>query len=112
MPRPDRDQAIRLVRRTQIDRQARGLASGTAAFYAKKLRYLVVFLEAQGVQDVQHVTPTLLRKYLVHRSSAPDLTTPQRLALDLTHQAPTSARSTFSEFPAIRVPMLPPHGLT
>jgi integrase/recombinase XerD len=70
-------QGIRLVRETVlqhdvtaflVDRAARGLAQGTLEYYRKKLTYLQTYLESRGVDDVQDVTPDLLRHYLVDLS--------------------------------------------
>ena len=48
-----------------IDRQARGLSPRTVGFYRDELRYLLTYLEGQGVTEVLQVTPNLLRKYLL-----------------------------------------------
>ena len=43
------------------------------------------------------------------QSSAPDLTTPQGVALDLAHQGQASTRWTLAELPSIRVHTPLPH---
>jgi site-specific recombinase XerD len=75
MSQPQREQLIRLVSQSQlaheiaafaIDCQARGLSPRTVEFYADELRYLRGYLESQQVSSVQHITPTLLRGYLLY----------------------------------------------
>jgi site-specific recombinase XerD len=75
MPQLRRDQLIRLVPRSElaheiaafvIDCQARGLSPRTAELYADELCCLRTLLEAQRVNLVEHITPTLLRSYLLH----------------------------------------------
>lgn len=48
-----------------IDRQARGLSPQTVTLYRRKLRPLLAFLKAQGVREVEDITPDLLRRYLL-----------------------------------------------
>ncbi len=48
-----------------IDREARGLSPRTIGFYRDELRYLQMYLEGQGVDDVLEVTADLLREYIL-----------------------------------------------
>jgi site-specific recombinase XerD len=76
-PKSEQGIRLRLVARSTldrdvtaflVDRQARGLSTGTVEFYAKKLRYLQAYLERRGVQHVQDATPPLLREYILDLS--------------------------------------------
>lgn len=49
-----------------IDRKARGLAQGTLRFYRIKLKLFNDFCETQVVTQINQITPTLLRHYLLY----------------------------------------------
>ena len=48
-----------------LDRRVRGLALGTLRFYRQKLALFQSFCEEQGVSLVSHLSPTLIRQYLL-----------------------------------------------
>jgi integrase/recombinase XerC/integrase/recombinase XerD len=52
-----------------IDRQARGLATGTVRFYEQKLAHLTRFMAGLGLTEVEQVTPRLLRQLLLQFSA-------------------------------------------
>ncbi len=51
-----------------VDRQARGLTKRTIQYYSDELRYLLEFLESQGVRSLQAISTNHLRQYLLHLS--------------------------------------------
>lgn len=69
------DQLIRPVPRNDfsldvaaflVDRKARSLSLRTIEFYDDELRYLQVFLDDLGIDEVRKLTPNHLRSYLLH----------------------------------------------
>jgi integrase/recombinase XerD len=77
MPRTAHAQGIRLLPRDEIslevdafliDRQARGLSSGTVAFYRKKLTLWHNLFVRMGLSDVQAFTPQHIRRGLLELS--------------------------------------------
>jgi site-specific recombinase XerD len=60
--KPDLDREVEAF---LIDRQARGLASGTLRFYTQKLAHLQTYLSSQGITTVEGITAPLLRRFLL-----------------------------------------------
>jgi integrase/recombinase XerD len=48
-----------------IDRKARGLSKGTLHFYRTKLKLFLDFCETQVVNQIEQITPTLIRQYIL-----------------------------------------------
>jgi integrase/recombinase XerC len=48
-----------------IDRQARGLSSGTMMFYRQKLKLFVDYCESREIKRMEQATPTELRLFLI-----------------------------------------------
>lgn len=46
------------------DRKAQGLAKGTLIFYREKLKIFTDFAYKEGVEDVFHITPDLIRRFI------------------------------------------------
>ena len=53
------------IREFLIDREARGLSELTLVWYRQQLGHLRAFLIGRGVTAVEHLTPSLLRSYLI-----------------------------------------------
>jgi len=49
-----------------IDRKVRGCAKGTLEFYLYKLRTFSDFCETQLIKNISHITPQLIRQYLLY----------------------------------------------
>ena len=65
MVEPGREGLWREMEEFIIDRQSRGHAPGTIAYYRRCLRYWADFLGEQGVESVQETTPSHVRRFLV-----------------------------------------------
>ncbi|MGD8751748.1 MAG: phage integrase N-terminal SAM-like domain-containing protein, partial [Anaerolineales bacterium] len=48
-----------------IDRKARGLSKGTLRFYRTKLKLFLDFCETQVVNQIEQITTTLIRQYIL-----------------------------------------------
>ena len=49
-----------------MDRKAQGFSKGTLHFYKYKLKLFVDYCQAQVVTHIPHITPNLIRSYLLH----------------------------------------------
>jgi site-specific recombinase XerD len=74
MSKSAQGQLIRLVHKSElardvqsfvIDRQARGLSPRTIEFYSEELHFWQTYLECQGLNHVEELTPGHLREYLL-----------------------------------------------
>ncbi len=52
-----------------LDRRSRGLKAGTVAYYQDELERFIAFLERAGIADLEAITPTHLRDYLLSLAS-------------------------------------------
>ncbi|MFZ6026693.1 MAG: tyrosine-type recombinase/integrase [Chloroflexota bacterium] len=48
-----------------LDRKAQRMAKGTLHFYRSKLNLFITYAIGQGVGDVEHITPALIRGYIL-----------------------------------------------
>ncbi len=49
-----------------IDRKVQNVSEGTLSFYRKKLKVFAAFCETQVISRIAELTPTTLRKFLLH----------------------------------------------
>ncbi|MBC7265308.1 MAG: site-specific integrase, partial [Chloroflexi bacterium] len=69
-----KEQWLRVVSQSELarditafltDRRARGHSPGTLHFYCYKLGHLRNYLESRGIRNVQDITPSVLRQWLL-----------------------------------------------
>lgn len=48
-----------------IDRKAQNMSKGTLEFYRRKLQYFTGYCEAQAINQISQITPTLIREFLL-----------------------------------------------